>query len=366
MDEMGVATDELAAQLETSVEEVDAWLSGRSRPSTGQFRRLAKYLGRPETTFLLREPPADAGVPPSFRHPPGTAPGRTLTRDEAQAVRTARRLQRIARWVSERLPGEADAVDIPEVRAMSRPTLAGETIADWVEWPVARQTEAEDTYAVIRDLRERLESRGVLVFHLRLGHSGCRGFSLPDPLRPVLAVNTGYTPEARLFSYGHELAHLASRTQAICVGYEGTQLERWCERVAGAMFLPSASVTAWVAEEFGDAPLTERWEAQRVARRYKTSLSATIIRLIELGLGSQALGAFVNHQRDRTPTKSSGGKGERSSERRHREWGEGYSHLLLDAEQRGLLRSHVMLEYLDLPQSQLEEWRALARGEPLG
>jgi Zn-dependent peptidase ImmA (M78 family) len=198
-----------------------------------------------------------------------------------------------------------------------------------------------------------------------MGDKGCRGFSLADDVRPVVAVNTWYRPEPRLFTYVHELAHLASDTSSICVGYEATKTERWCEEVAGVMLLPEKPLRDFMTGQLGVKAVTGRGQVSRIASKFKISLSATTVRLIRLGFAPQSLGVLIDHGRD-SHTDSSGGKGERNSQKRIREWGAGFSALVLDAEQHSLLKQHVMLEYLDLPRTQLDEWRMLARAGEAG
>lgn len=80
---------------------------------------------------------------------------------------------------------------------------------------------AASASAVVKLVRAKMEERGVLALQLSIGEGGCRGFSLYDDLKPLVAVNTAFNAEARLFTYLHEVGHLMRRSDAICVGWRG-------------------------------------------------------------------------------------------------------------------------------------------------
>jgi Zn-dependent peptidase ImmA (M78 family) len=357
MEEASVGPPELAAALHVNLEDVEGWLAGDERPPTTHFRKLASHLRRSTATFLLPEPPP-ASVPPAFRHPPGADKSRRITRDEASGVRTARRLQSLARWVSTDMPGHFERAPLPSI-AMQRPSVeAANALRDWLGWTVERQINARDAYAALADMRAALEARGVLVFHLRLGEQGCRGFSLGDPIRPVIAANRRYIPAARLFTYGHELAHLVSGTQSLCLTrFQSSTLERWCEGVAGELLLPRDALRAYVRKSVGVNEVGTVAQVRRIASRYKTSLRATAYRLQETQLAEPGLYGLVHTSTD-LPTPSKDPPRERRSQRRYREFGRGFTEQLVSAEASGALTHHDLVNYLDLPANQLDEWRS--------
>ena len=90
---------------------------------------------------------------------------------------------------------------------------------------------------------------GVLVMELQLGKDGVRGFSVFDQYTPLISVNTAERESARSFTLMHETAHLIARSSASCLSTTldaDDDLERWCDRVAGAVLIPSASLATLV------------------------------------------------------------------------------------------------------------------------
>lgn len=360
MTEAGVSRADVAKRLAIPVETVDDWLSGDSQPTTTQFRKLAEYLKRSTAALLLPAPPQQ-GTPASFRHPPGAQHTRTTTPAEAEQVRAARRVQRIAQWIDERTES-GDGKPIPAVPTSVAPAEAAKTLSAWLGWSTERQRNAKDKYAALRELRDALEERHVLVLHLSLGREGARGFSIAGSTWPVIAVNRSYIPEARMFTYIHELAHLASNTESMCVsgGLSGSELERWCEAVAGNVLLPDDVARAAV-RELGVEQVTTVAEVESIARRFRLSLRGTAYRLQLAGLGAANLYARVNAATDWPAPRDDGtGPREKSAVKRHREYGAAFSSLLLAAESERLVSSHDVIEYLGLPANQLDEWRSLA------
>lgn len=363
IEEAGLRPRELAKALKVEAGVVDAWLSGASCPNTTLFRQAAQHLGRSPATLLLPEPPP-ATVPPSFRHPPGAPASRRITRDETQAVRTARRVHNLVRWLHERLDEEPTA-SLPSADPTQPPADAADALRRWLDWSVAIQTQARDPYAVLGQLRARLEERGVVVLHLKLGDQGCRGFSFHDKSRPLLAVNRRYIPAARIFTYGHELGHLAVGDGSLCLtSFHDGGIERWCEGVAGALFLPEKPLTDFVLRDLGLRHVSGLHEVRRIAQRFKVSLRATAYRLGELELAAPGLYRTVHLSTDLpSPRKEDDRFGERTGVRRFREYGPRLSASVLTAEARGILSRHDLVTYLDLPGAQLEEWKTLAAGD---
>jgi Zn-dependent peptidase ImmA (M78 family) len=186
---------------------------------------------------------------------------------------------------------------------------------------------------------------------------------LPDETAPLLAVNRRYIPAARIFTYGHELAHLIARTGSICLAttFRDDRMERWCEKVAGELLLPRNPVSHFVLDGLDVRSVSSIAEVRRIAGRFNVSLRATAYRLEELGLAAPNLYRLVDAGTDLpSPRLDDEGPRERASKRRFIEYGPRFSRAVLEAETRGLLSSHDLVTYLDLPAGQLNEWRNLA------
>jgi Zn-dependent peptidase ImmA (M78 family) len=231
--------------------------------------------------------------------------------------------------------------------------------ASYIGWSVERQIEAPSELMVLRDLRGILEANNLLVLQLPLGERGKsedrghRGFSLYDSLAPLIAVNSAYNYSARIFSYVHELGHLFIRNDSICSQVPDHRIERWCEQFAAAFLLPRHSVAEFVIRAFGQGPVEEFAQVQKIARHFKVSLRAVTVRLIQLDRANQGLYELVDTKADFHKPGGGGGGGATSPQIRLREWGARYPRLLLQAEELGLLGRQDLLEYLNLSSTQL-------------
>jgi Zn-dependent peptidase ImmA (M78 family) len=354
MREEGVGEEELAERCGATPHEVYAWLEGKAEPGKTQFGKLVGALRRPSAFFFLPEPPVEGAVGAAFRSPAGVGGPRRLLRDEHEALRSAKRIQQVARWIEEK--ERAEPPNLPHVGDEDA-EHAADRVRRLLGWTVDWQIDADSYRDALARLRGHLEARGILVLHLRMSRKGCRGFSLYDDSAPVIAVNTATVPQARLFSYCHELGHLLRRADRICGATADTALERWCERFAAGFLLPRDRFGDFVGQEFPDQLISEVADVGRISHHFNVSLRAVALRLQDVGLASPGLYDRVHRQTEVSPSR--GGGGQRTAARRLSEWGRAYPRALERAERAHLLARQDVLEYLDVSNSQLEELRSL-------
>jgi len=357
--EAGSGPERLSDRLRVDRSIVDAWLSGASRPSVTQFRRIAATLRRPSATFLLPYPPKSAVPPVHFRHPPDTT-NRQLSETERWRLREAGRLQRGMRWVLDKtgqppvtVPLHATAGD-PEAAASKVRESLGITPREQAAW----KTES----AALREWRRALESHGVAVLLLPMGANSSRGFSIWDELVPVIAVNTHWNPTARIFTMFHEVGHLVSRTSSVCEDWRVDRhkdhddpVERWCERFAAAFLLPWRDVSHLLSTKHGwqeGREIRDLSTASAVARKFKVSLRAAVLRLINKGIARWNLFASIPKSCD---TKSGGGAtgGRTRAQARADEYGRRTATIFIEAMQHDVLSRDDVLGYLNIGDAEL-------------
>lgn len=363
--ERGYSTQDLAASIRVPSSTIEAWLSGDEEPTVGQWSKLAKALRRPRSIFLLPEPP-ESSVPPALR----TAVGRQshdLRPDELLQVRRARRLQRyLSPLLSE--SGEA-AQAIPQVPVRSSAEEAGQVLRRWLRVPLRTQLAWESGSQALRGWREALELRCVIVLQLQLGKDGMRGFSLLDDVVPVIGINTAETNEARIFTAMHELTHLASRAESACsfppnAWRNSKSVERWCDAVAASILLPETAVKQEVERLLSSSrpPSDDLGLARRLASSFQTSLRASGLRLMELGLAADDLFQIIERtypNRDRDKPGGGRGGGQPAPERRLGEIGYRASEVFLDALNSRQLTERDARDLLRLDGAELTELRSL-------
>lgn len=360
MEQVSVSQHEVALRCKVSDLTVAEWLTGEELPTKTQFRNLVSLLRRPSAFFFLPEPPAGAATTAAFRHPPGEDHMRDISRDEAIAIRRAHRLQQVSEWIL--TSSGSSPLRLPIATLQDSPEIAADVARKYFLGSSTELSNANDLSAASRALRNRLESFGFIVLNLPLAQKGCRGFSLSSEFAPVIAINTAYSIGARIFSYGHELAHLILQRDSICVNGLDYGLEGWCDSFSAAFLMPRVDVRKFVENQLADRQKDSPKTAQRVASHFKVSLRAAAIRLIDLRFESPQYYRIIDLGDYKPPGGGSGG--ETSPEKRYREWGSTYPQLLLTAEERNLLTRQDVLEYLNLSNSQLTTFRELLTTGP--
>ena len=155
-----------------------------------------------------------------------------------------------------------------------------------------------------------------------------RGFSVWDDEAPLVAVNTHWNVAARIFTLFHELAHLATRTDSICVENDleteirdtTDDLERWCERVAGVALMPKADLLGALARArvTGNADLAI---ARKIANRFRVSMRAAVLRLVDLERATWSLFHAIPPASDCKRPGGPPGKGRSLAKQRLDEYG---------------------------------------------
>jgi Zn-dependent peptidase ImmA (M78 family)/transcriptional regulator with XRE-family HTH domain len=357
--EAGAGPKELAGRLGVERAVVDAWLHGSSRPNLTLFRKLATTLHRPSATFLLPEPPKSAIPAVQFRHPPDAA-NRQLGEAERLRLREAGRLQRGLRWILDQT--DHRPLDIPLESTATDPEVAAHRLRQIVGVTPNEQTGWKSDSMALREWRRALEALGIAVLLLPMGSDSARGFSFWDDLVPVIAVNTHWNPAARIFTMFHELGHLISRTSSVCQDGRverhkdhGDPVERWCERFAAAFLLPWPDASRFLSTKYGWTEGREIHDlkvASALARRFKVSLRASVLRLIDHKAAQWKLFTSIPKNSD-AKTGGGGGGGRTRPQIRADEYGRRTATILFDGMQRDVLSRDDVLGYLNIGDAEL-------------
>lgn len=373
VEEDGRTIDEIAATVDVDVDELSGWVHGLGSPTRGQLTRLAGELHRPRALFFLPTPPRATSLPTNFRHAPGDT-GRSVGAGSRLLIRRARRVQALVSWVLQ--DSDEPPSDLPLIPPTGPPAAAAaEQVRDWLGLTVEAQRSWRDEYQALREWRGALEARGLLVFQFEIPNGDLRGFSAWDDWAPLVVMSsTAQRPAPRIFTMAHELAHLVTRTDAACLDWIAPTLqdvtaERWCEAFAAALLLPGDAVRAVIPPEVtaGDR-IAELAEVRLLMSRFRVSARASALRLIDMGLASQALYAatvstFVPRGSAAAP---SGGGGTPRPQLRLRQYGPGAITTVLDAAERGRLNVRDAAAALKINRNEVSDLIDLARGRAGG
>ena len=362
--ESGYPAADIAAHLKIDGAEFESWLAGVGGPTRGQFTKLANKLRRPKSIFFLPEPPEANALPPNLRRAVGRTQ-RDLAADELLQVRRARRLQRLLSLLAR--DRQDSPVVMPALSASEDPVAAGTSLRRWLGVTIEEQLGWASPGEAFGSWREAAERGGVVVMQLRLGSGGLRGFALAGEYAPLAAVNTRENVQARIFTLLHELAHLASATQAACLesARDAEHVERWCDEASSAAVLPRDALRRAVAE-LGRTAGPDLELVRTIAARFSVSLRATAVALIRAELADDWLYGEVE-QGAPTGDYDKGfarGGGQRAPRLRLREVGPRAARVVLSAMDGDRLSELEARRYLRLDGTELAELAAEISGAP--
>lgn len=358
LEDAGIKPHKAEIQLGLPDGSVTAWMTEAEQPNQGQLASLAKRLGRPSSFFFLAQPPAVAAVPVEFRRFAGTTkkPGQ----ETLDGIRLAGRIQKTTAWVREE--ANLGEVRVPHLQKSDATEDAADKLRKWMKWSTSWQMMSANSDATVtKAFRAALEDRGIVVMHLSLEEGVTRGFSLASNSAPVIAANTKDPYRARLFSYAHELVHIATGSNSVCDVRESSDgLESFCNRVAAALLMPKKEFRAHVITKMGSSKLSTIDDVAAVRPRFKVSLRAAAIRAENLGLGVPGLYDLVNRQAESKGSGGGGGGGRTKDVVRVDEYGSGFIRTVDSGVRAGVLRDVQAATLLRLSEKEWGQARDLA------
>jgi Zn-dependent peptidase ImmA (M78 family)/transcriptional regulator with XRE-family HTH domain len=363
--EAGLGIGQAAELLRVSEATLEAWLDESARPGMTDLRRLAAVLRRPLATFLLPAPPALPTATIDFRHPVN-ADRADLDPQERLVIRDATRVQRAVGWALREMG--STPVELPLTAIRHEPDAMASRMRSVLFERSPRAFPLQGTASDAQAWwRAALEAVGALVFFLPVGEGSARGFSLWDDHAPLIVVNTFWRPEARIFTMLHELGHLVTRSNSACLEQgHGPRVppddpaERWCEAFAAQVLVPEHDLVEVLTAKHG-------WQAGRIvrdlavsrsiARHFKVSLTAAVLRMIGIGAATWALYRSIPRDAD-VKRGGGGGSGETRPRTRLRQYGRRTTRVLLDAMNADILGKDDVLGYLRVGEHELDEMAA--------
>ncbi|MEW6048010.1 MAG: hypothetical protein AB1609_16300, partial [Bacillota bacterium] len=139
--------------------------------------------------------------------------------------------------------------------------------------------------------------------------------------------------------------------------------ERWCERFAASLLLPADTLLKDLRElGWSGAKISHMDKVGYLARRYKVSLRATALRLIDLGVSDPSLYETVDRlaQTDLRVGRP-GGRGLPQHKLRIKELGTQLPSLLLEAMHEGFVQLYDVLSYMNVSTASLAQLREILR-----
>ena len=279
----GTDPADLGTAFQKTPDQIEAWLSGSSAPTFNQAQDLAKRLRVPFGYLFLATPPLEQLPLADFRRLHGSEHRETSV-DLRDVLADVLRKQD---WYRDFRINAGDG-PLPFVGHCSLQSPVPEValnIAQKLDFESAVRSQS-DQDAFLRAFVMQVEELGVLVMrngvvrhstNRPLDPEEFRGFSIADPLAPVIFVNNADSKSAQVFTLAHELAHIwigeggISDADPTIEGEAAENIEAFCNAVSGELLLPwNRIVDRWNKRSFG----LEKW-VRDVSTEFRVSTVMT-------------------------------------------------------------------------------------------
>jgi Zn-dependent peptidase ImmA (M78 family) len=237
------------SQERTAAERLKALEAGVDGPSRSVLLNMTRVYHRSLLVFYLSEPPRAGDRGQDFRRGPGLEPPEHDPTLDA-LIRDIRGRQGIVKDLLEQ--SEPKGVDYVASATMDTPPIElAERITARIGFSLAEFRRESTLQGAFAYLREKVEDSGAFVlllgnlgsYHTNIPSGVFRGYAIADPVAPFIVVNDQDAQIAWAFTTFHELTHLWLGTTGISGGRNDTQVEVFCNTVAGEMLLPESELS---------------------------------------------------------------------------------------------------------------------------
>ncbi len=247
---------EAAKKIGVSVEKLEQWEIGESKPTVAQLKQIANVYKRPLAVFFLPRPPHEYERPfaalnlRDFRRLPESE----TSRFSSALILELRKAENRRLLIIDLLKQLGH--DIPEFELIESNNNSPEVIAERIRLGLGvtfeEQSRWRDSNLALRNWIHALEHVGVLVFQTGffqgnlVSVSEMRGIAINFSNLPIIIMNGSDSPTARIFTLMHEFCHLLLNISGISdVFFDLTSdisnsegIEIFCNRFAAEMLIP--------------------------------------------------------------------------------------------------------------------------------
>ena len=221
------------------------------RPTLKQAETFARVVHVPMGYLFLSIPPKESLPIPDFR----TVAGQAISSPSPDLLEMIYACQERQHWYRElaRVTGQPSLAFVGSVTLDVRPETVATRMRETLSFQVAARTESPTWEDALRMFIWGADLAGVLVMvssvvmnnnHRHLDPSEFRGFTLSDPIAPLVFVNGADSKAAQMFTLAHELAHLWLGASGLSDAGVKPELssrreeEAWCNAVAAEFLVP--------------------------------------------------------------------------------------------------------------------------------
>jgi len=229
--------------LKIKPDRLKSWEDGNKYPTIRQAKEVAKKYKIPYVFFFLPESPKNIKLPKNhdYRTFTNLPVGKFSVELKSLLFDIVQRREAMLQLNHEL------SIDIPsfsffyDLKTTNVGNIA-KTIRAFLQLP--EQLNFRTDYEAFNYFRTVIEKIGILVFQaVDIELSEMRGISVFEEIYPIIVVNRNDSPNARIFTLIHELAHIITRTAGIC-DYNGMteasslDVEKRCNQIAAQALVP--------------------------------------------------------------------------------------------------------------------------------
>ena len=253
------------SSISSATEKLAAIEYGQKEPTRPQLLKMASQYRRPLLTFYLPKAPKQLGLGVDFR----AMTKEQVPREEGHLDALVRDIRARQSMVRDVLEDEEEDTEIPFIGSHCIEDGA-QAVLTSLKTELAIDPEvyrAQPTTSAAFDLlRRKAEDSGVFVllkgdlgnYQSAIETSVFRGFSIADKVAPFIVINDQDAKPAWSFTLLHETVHLLLGQTGISGEYEGNEIERFCDDIAGECLLPAKALSNLAIRDGSEIEETSR------------------------------------------------------------------------------------------------------------
>lgn len=279
-EEAGLSIEEGAKKIAVKAEYLLACEENQAKLTVRQLRVLSNAYKRPLAFFYLPLPPPKSISLRDFRRPAQEASEPESPRLRYE-IRRARYRRRVALELFEEIGERAPTFNATATLNDNTFTVATR-VRELLGVTRAQQQNFRDEYDGLNTWRQAVEHAGAAVFQASgITSKEMLGFSISEPILPIIVLNLRDVPVRRIFTIAHEVTHLMLRTGGLCTLKEVQDIEVFCNEVAGETLVPQT----WLLDEpeIQSRGPQKEWDEGLIvalARSYRVSREVILRRLL--------------------------------------------------------------------------------------
>lgn len=292
---LGLSLTEVALKLDKDRETIQQWEHGNSFPTLAQLEKLAyNVYKRPLAVFFLPKPPKETTPKQDFR----TLPDNEITNLSPELrliIRRAKHHQLVLKQIND----NKNPLFKPIHREFNFDSInsnnkTANKLREYLGITKRLQQSFRNIEEAFNYYRNLIEHNGIFVFQYPLKEA--RGFSLMDREFPVIVINSGDSPNGKIFSLFHELCHILFNTGGVFRDYyseelkqKPNQIEVLCNQFASDILLPGYELLneTLILENRDNKEWTED-TLREIAFIFKVSKEVVLRKLLDEGKTTQA------------------------------------------------------------------------------